>query len=110
MYIGAIACAFFATIFGIVSLVLALLKEKGAMLVSGFNSLPKEERVEYDQARMSRDMRNSCLLWTAIFVVGAVLSYFLGYYMAIMAFVVWLVLFLKDVHLDAEKAFAKYKK
>jgi hypothetical protein len=29
--------------------------------------------------------------------------------MAIIAFVVWLVVFFKDVHLDIEKAFGKYK-
>jgi sensor domain CHASE-containing protein len=28
---------------------------------------------------------------------------------AILAFVVWLVVFFKDVHLDSEKAFGKYK-
>jgi hypothetical protein len=29
--------------------------------------------------------------------------------MAIIAFVVWLVVFFKDVHFDIEKAFGKYK-
>ena len=43
-----------------------------------------------------------------IMLVGAVLSYFLTPYMAIPAFIIWLVLFFKEVHFDTHKAFEKY--
>lgn len=41
---------------------------------------------------------------------GAICSYFISMYIAIVAYLIWLVLFFKEVHLDAEKAFEKYKK
>ncbi len=41
-------------------------------------------------------------------LIGAVLSFFITPYMAIPAYVIWLVLFFKEVHLDARKAFEKY--
>lgn len=109
MNIGVISCLMLGGLFGIFGIVFALLKEKGAMLISGFNTLSKAERETYDQVAMSKDMRNSLLLWTIVFVIGAILSYFVSAYMAIVAFVLWLILLLRDVHFDTKKAFAKYK-
>lgn len=40
-------------------------------------------------------------------LIGAVLSYF-SPYMAVPAFVIWLVLLFKEVHFDTYKAFEKY--
>lgn len=47
MNTGAWACGILACIFGILVIILSLLKEKGAMLVSGFNTLSKKERDTY---------------------------------------------------------------
>lgn len=107
---GSIICAAAMALFLIVGIAFALLKEKGAMLVSGFNTLPARERALYDAAALSKDERNSCLLWAFIMAIGSLLSALLTPYLAIIAFVVWLVLFLKDVRLDASKAFEKYRK
>jgi hypothetical protein len=96
-------------VFLLFALLFTLLKEKGAMLISGFNTLPQKERALYDAAKLSRDQRNAFLLWALIFGVGAVLAYLLTQYLAVVAFVVWLVVFFRDVHLDAKKAFGKYK-
>ena len=63
-----------------------------------------------DTERMWRDQRNNFFIWAAVFAAGAALSLLVSQGFAIAAFVVWLVLFLRDVHFDAEKAFAKYKK
>lgn len=109
MNIGTITCVIFAVPFLILVVVFTLLKDKGAMLISGFNTLPKEEREHYDKKKMSIDQRNSFLLWAILFVAGAILSYLISSYMAILAFVIWLVLFFKEVHLDTDKAFGKYK-
>ena len=79
------------------------------MLISGFNTLSKEKRDEYDRKRISKDMRNSLFLWSAIFFIGCVLSYFVSFYFAIAAFVLWLVLFFREVKSDPNKAFGKYK-
>ena len=109
MNVGFAACALVLVILLIVGIAFALLKEKGAMLVSGFNTLSERERAQYDAAAISKDMRNLCFLWAAIMAVGCVLSFLLTPYMAIVAFVVWLALLLKDVRSDAAKAFEKYR-
>ena len=68
----------------------------------------KEEQALYDKAHISRDIKNQCFTWAGIMLVGAVLSYFLTPYMAIPAFIIWLVLLFKEVHFDTHKAFEKY--
>ena len=110
MNIGAVMCSLLGGLFLLMGLLFAALKEKAAMLISGFNTLPREKRALYDTARMSRDQRNSFLLWAAVLAAGAALSRFVSQGFAIAAFAVWLVLFFRDVHFDAEKAFAKYRR
>ncbi|WP_315122002.1 DUF3784 domain-containing protein [uncultured Clostridium sp.] len=110
MRIWTITCLIFAAFFGILGVIFALLKEKGAILISGFNTLSKEEREKYDKKKMSIDMRNSFFLWFGILFLGAALSYFSSNVFAMIAIVIWIILFFKDVHLDLEKAFGKYKK
>ena len=73
-----------------------------------FNSFSKEEQALYNKAHISRDIRNQCFIWTAIMLAGALLSYVLTPYMAIPSYVIWLVLFFKEVHFDNHKAFEKY--
>ena len=103
-------CLVLAVVFVICSIIFALLKEKGAILISGFNTLSKEEREKYDKKKMSIDMRNSFFIWSIILSMGVILSYFVSDYFGIVALIIWLILFLKEVHLTAEKAFGKYKK
>ena len=110
MNIGAVMCSLLGGLFLLMGLLFAALKEKAAMLISGFNTLPREKRALYDTARMSRDQRNSFLLWAAVLAAGAALSRFVSQGFAIAAFAVWLVLFFRDVHFNAEKAFAKYRR
>lgn len=110
MNIGFIVCSVLCLFFLLLAVVFSLLKEKGAVLISGFNTMPKEKRELYDKKRMSEDQRNSLVIWAAIFAAGAGLSYYLTQYAAIPSFAAWLILFFKDVHLDAEKAFEKYIK
>lgn len=109
MNIGFYMCIVMAPIFAVTALVFALLKGKAAILLGGFNSLPKKERETYDQEQMARDNRNSFILWTIILLIGAVASYFLSTWCGVLALIIWLILFFKDVHLDARKAFEKYK-
>lgn len=109
MNIGFWMCTVLIIPFGITGALFALLKEKAARFVAGFNSLSEEEQTMYDKAWISRDIRNQCFSWSAIMLSGAALSYFVTQYMAILAYVIWLILFFKDVHLDARKAFEKYR-
>jgi len=109
MNLGYYTCLGLAVIFGIITIFFTVLGEKAAYLISGFNSLTKEQRSLYDTNKMSKDQRNSMLIWTVIMVIGAVFSFFISQYVAIMAFIIWLIVFFKDVHMDAEIAFEKYK-
>jgi hypothetical protein len=107
--VGSIICGSLCVVFLFFALLFTILKEKGAILVSGFNTIPKEERPLYDTAKLSSDQRNAFLLWAVILGVGSVLAYCITQYIAIISVVVWLVVFFKDVHLDSKKAFGKYK-
>ncbi len=107
---GIVACLVLAGIFAVIGLVFAIGKEKAAILVAGFNSLSKEERQFYDTARISKDMRNQCWTWTAVLTCGAFLTYYVLPFMSVVALVVWLCLFFKEVHLDTYTAFEKYLK
>ncbi|HHV63785.1 MAG TPA: DUF3784 domain-containing protein [Peptococcaceae bacterium] len=109
MNIGFYACIIMTIIFGAMTILFTILGEKAAMLISGFNTMPNSQRDLYDKKKLSKDQRNSLLLWTIIMAIGASLAYFISQYIAIIAFIVWLILFFKDVHLDADKAFEKYK-
>lgn len=110
MNIGAVMCSLLGGLFLLMCLLFAALKEKAAMLISGFNTLPREKRALYDTARMSRDQRNSFLLWAAVLAAGAALSLLVSQYCAIAAFAVWLILFFREVYFDVEKAFEKYRR
>lgn len=107
--IWAIICVILSGSFLIMGVVFALLKEKGAMLMAGFNMFSKEKRTGYDQRKISKDMRNMCFLWAVIILIGGLLSYFISFYFAIIACVIWVVLFFREVKFDADKAFEKYR-
>ena len=62
----------------------------------------------YDKAYISRDIRNQCFMWAIIMLAGALLSCFLTPYIAIPTYIIWLVLFFREVHFDNHKAFEKY--
>ncbi|MBW6410318.1 DUF3784 domain-containing protein [Clostridium weizhouense] len=110
MNIGTIICLTLAIFFILLSLIFTLLKEKAALLISGFNTISKEEREKYDKKKMSIDMRNSLFLWSIILLLGVASSYFINKYCSIIAIVIWLIVFLKDIHINSDKAFEKYKK
>ena len=110
MNTGAWACGILACIFGILTIILSVLKEKGAMLVAWFNTLSKEERDLYDHASIAKDTRNQFFMWTCIMLTGMNLSILISSNMAIVAYVIWSIVFIKDIHLDTKEAFEKYRK
>lgn len=107
MNIGFISCIVMFLIFGCLGSVFALLKGTSAKFVSGFNSLSKAEQDLYDKEYLARDMRNQCFLWAGIMLIGALVA-LVNSYCAIGAYVVWGILFFKEVHLDTHRAFKKY--
>ena len=108
MNIGFWSCIVLVIPFVIIGALFAIFKGKAAKFVSGFNSFSKEEQALYDKAHISRDIRNQCFIWTAIMLAGALLSCFLSPYMAIPTYIIWLVLFFKEVQFNNHKAFEKY--
>lgn len=110
MNLGFWTCMVLVPCFWLLAVIFTIMKEKAAKLISGFNTLPKERQEQYDKKKLVKDNRNALFLWGGIMLVGAVLSQAVSQYAAIAAWIIWIVLFLKEVHLDADKAFAKYKK
>lgn len=103
-------CVSGSIIFWIMAVLFAILKGKAAILIAGFNTMPKVQREQYDREMMSRDMRNGFILWAVILDVGGALSYvFSSQSIAAASIIIWLIVFFRDVHLDEEKAFGKYR-
>ena len=102
------SCIILVIPFLIIGVLFAIFKEKAAKFVSGFNEFSKEEQALYDKAHISRDIRNQCFMWAIIMLAGALLSCFLTPYIAIPTYIIWVVLFFREVHFDNHKAFEKY--
>ena len=97
-------------IFGLIGMIFLILKEKACVLISGYNFKNKKEREEYDKARLSKDEGKFFFRCAVIYLIGAVISIFTGALSFWVAFAVWLIYFFKNVHLNEEKAFDKYKR
>ncbi len=110
MNIGFLTCILLSVFFSIIALIFTIMRGKASILISGFNTLPKNEQKLYDKDFLVRDMRNLMFLLGFIMLIGALLSYFITPYIAILAFIIFLFIFLKNVSLDNKKAFLKYKK
>lgn len=103
-------CISLAVVFVIIAGLLTILGDKGTLLIGGFNTFSKSQRKLYDKSKVVKDMRNSLLLWALILGIGAVLSYYGSQYLGVISFIIWIIVFFKDFHWDAKKAFEKYKK
>ncbi|MDE6034517.1 MAG: DUF3784 domain-containing protein [Ruminococcus sp.] len=108
MNIGFYMCIILVPVFFTIGLLFGIFKDKATKFVSGFNSLSEKEQNLYDKVAISQDIRNSCFIWTSVMLIGALGSLFLTSYFAIIAYVVWGILFFKDIHFDVHKAFDKY--
>lgn len=107
--IGFYMCIILVPIFWFIAVLMFILKEKGAILMAGFNSLSGQERERYDRKRIAQDVQRQYGSWGLLFLAGAGLCFLISGYMAIPVYGVWIVLFFKNVHLTAEKAFEKYR-
>ncbi|EHI99630.1 hypothetical protein CDLVIII_3045 [Clostridium sp. DL-VIII] len=97
-------------IFGLLRVIFLIFKEKACILLAGYNFKTKEERESYNEVRLSKYERNFFFIYSVIYFIGATASIFFGKLCFWIAFLVWLIYFLKNVHLTPEKAFDKYKK
>ena len=104
------ACSGLAAIFVVIAGLLTILGDKGAILIGGFNTFAEAQKNLYDKSKLVKAMRNSLLLWALILAIGGSLSYFISQYFGVISFIIWLIVFFKDFHWDAKRAFEKYKK
>ncbi len=102
-------CVTMAVIFLILALIFEIKKEKATILVAGFNGLPKMERETYDNLKISLHYRNLFLLWVLIYLVAMVLCLFVLPQFVCVAYIIWIISFAQNTHLDPRTAFDKYK-
>ena len=106
---GVHMCGFLSLWFIVFGLVFAIFKEKAILFIAGFNSLPAKKRQLYDQKAIVDDMKKQCYRYALVLLIGTIASYF-NVYLAIPTMIVFFIMFFKDVHLNANQAFEKYKK
>lgn len=97
-------------IFGSLGIIFFIFKEKACILISGYNFKTKKEREEYDEIRLSKDERNFFFRCSTIYLIGAVISIFIGALSFWITFIVWIIYFLKNLHFNSKKTFSKYKR
>lgn len=105
----AIILAATGMLFLVFAIVFVVRKEKACSLIGGFNFFTEEQQARYDKAAIAKDYQRLFTRWT----VGAFLFALLCPWFAWWAMGAALALFLfslgKEMHIDAEKAFEKYK-
>ena len=107
-HIATITCLLLGLVMCILGSIFAFGKANMARFVSGFNTFTEEEQQQYDRAHICRDIRNLYFQLALLLFAGALLT-LIRQWIAIPIFLLWIICFLKDVHLDRNNAFDKYK-
>lgn len=97
-------------IFGMLGGIFLYYRENACNLILGYNFKTKEERLNYDEIRISRHYRNMFFFWAVLFLIGALGSGWLGKIWFGIACFIWLISFCRNIHIDEEKDFNKFKK
>ena len=96
-------------LFGALAAVFAVKKEKACSLIAGFNFLTEEQQARYDRAAMARDYQRLFTVWTVGAFVFALMCPWLCWWAFGAATALFLFSVGKEMHIDYEKAFEKYK-
>lgn len=96
-------------IFTVLGIIFMILKDKACILISGYNTKTKKEREEYDEVRLSKDESKFFFKCAFIYFIGATTALFFNKICLGIAFLVWIIYLFKNIHLNQEKAFDKYK-
>ena len=105
----AIILASTGVLFGVFAVIFAVKKEKACKLIGGFNFFTEAQQAQYDKAAIARDYQKLFTVWTIGAFVFAPLCLWLDWWAFGAAFILFLFSLGKDMHIDAEKAFEKYK-
>ena len=102
-------CVTCGVVFFIFAVLFAVLKEKAVPLISGFNSLSREEQKKYDRTALARDYRNMFALWAFVMLAGALFCLRFGLPAFCVTIAVWILTARNKIHFSFEKAFGKYR-
>ena len=86
MNIGFYMCIGLVPVFWLIAVLMFLLKEKGAILMAGFNALPEHEQKRYDRRRIALDVQKQYGFWGLLFLAGAGLCLLISGYVAILVY------------------------
>ncbi len=96
-------------LFLIFAIIFGVRKEKACRLIGGFNFFTEAQQARYDRAAIARDYQRLFTWWTAGAFLFAVLCLWFSWWAFGAASVLFLFSIGKEMHIDAEKAFEKYK-
>ncbi len=96
-------------LFLVFAVIFAVKKEKAYKLIGGFNFFTEAQQSRYDKAAIARDYQRLFTWWTAGAFLFALLCLWLAWWAMGTAFALFLFSLGKEMHIDAEKAFEKYK-
>ena len=105
----AIILAATGALFLIFAIIFAVQKEKACKLIGGFNFFTEAQQARYDKAAIAKDYQKLFTCWTVGAFLFAVLSLWFSWWAFGAAMILFLFSVFKDFHIDAEKAFEKYK-
>lgn len=109
MSVITLVCFILGMFFLAFSILFVILKENGAIIISGFNSIPKAKQQQYDKSKLVMDSKKHFFTLSLVSLAGAIFSNFFHIAFGILALIVMAVLFFRQVSFSAEKAFEKYK-
>ena len=105
----AVILAATGALFGVFAVIFAVKKEKACKLVGGFNFFTEAQQARYDKAAIAKDYQRLMTWWTAGAFLFAVLCLWLHWWAFGAAFILFLFSVGREMHIDAEKAFEKYR-
>ena len=85
-------------------------KEKGAKFYPGYKKIPQNELEKYDKKQMSIEIRDEFVVWAGILLIGVFLSAFIDVIYGIIAFILWLIIFIVKLFSSSKDNLEKHKK
>ncbi|MGM9940572.1 MAG: DUF3784 domain-containing protein [Bulleidia sp.] len=103
------ACLITACIFALIAYYFTILKGNAAVFLPGFLLFSEERRKQYDTDRMIREKRDVIAGWATTLLIGSLLGFLVHPFCSAFLFVMWLLIFFRDVNLEKEEAYEKYR-
>ncbi|MFA9466832.1 MAG: hypothetical protein ACERKN_21465 [Velocimicrobium sp.] len=91
--IGGFLCMVVSIVYFLAGAVLVIQKEKAAFLVCDVSDKHLETNQIGKETQISKKMGQHLFVWTSIFAVATVLSYYVSFWFSILAAMIWVVLF-----------------